>query len=382
MSPTSQPIILIVDDHPEIADGIAEALQQHGRTVIVAYDPVAAELALRHYPVTHMLSDIHFSERLDFAGVQLLDIVRKLRPEARVVVMSGISAEAVRSAAASRGVNAVIEKPSSLVEIEAALMLPRSTGQATGTPIRLPPIDELVEGSLLLPLFQPIVHLGSGRVLGFEALIRAAAPAPLATPDGLFEYATRMGRIVELNAACVAVSLREAAPLLPRGRIFLNVDAPALGRIHFRALLRENRVDPSRVVIELSEAFAVADEVQAIAAIRELRACGMSVAFDDAGDAHSHFPLLAQVRPEFMKASNRVGALLGTANGDALVTGLLAFAKELGSTFILEGLETPEAAARARTLGIEMAQGYWFGRPVAAAVHAGPPQRTAFMATA
>jgi EAL domain-containing protein (putative c-di-GMP-specific phosphodiesterase class I) len=381
MFPTSQPIILIVDDHPEIADGIAEALQQHGRTVVVAYDPVAAELALRHYAITHMLSDIHFSERLDFAGVQLLDVVRKERPDARVVVMSGHGAQVVRAASISRGANAVIDKPSSIPELEEALLLPPATGEG-GTLIRLPPIDELLDGSLLLPLFQPIVHLASGHLLGFEAVIRAAVPAPLGTPDGLFEYASRMGRIVELNAACVAVSLREAAPLLPRGRIFLNVDAPALGHIDFRALLRENAVDPARVVIELSETFAVADEIQAIAAIRELRACGMSVAFDDAGDAHSHFPLLAQVRPEFIKASNRVGALLGTANGDALVSGLLAFAKELGSTFILEGLETPEATARARALGIEMAQGYWFGKPVPAAAHAAPVQHTALMETA
>lgn len=363
---TTSPIILIVDDDADIADGVAAALLQGDRTVIVAYDPVAAELALRRYGVTHVLTDVHFTGQFDFAGVAFLEAVRNERPSARVAVMSGYGGQAIRASAGARGAAVFVEKPASTLQIEAALDLPSAAAEDTGDLIRLPPIDELVEGSLLMPVFQPIVDVASGRFFGYEALIRADAPAPLATPDGLFEYAARTGRIVALNAACVEASLREVRHLSRHARIFLNVDPPALGQIDFPRLLGEYGIDPSRVVVELSEAFAVLDEPRAIAAIEELHAAGIALAFDDVGDAYSHFPLLARAQPQFLKVSRRIGALLSTTGGDRLIAGLLAFANELGTTLILEGLETREDFAKARQLGIELAQGYWFGRPVAA----------------
>ncbi|HEX7150752.1 MAG TPA: EAL domain-containing response regulator [Thermoanaerobaculia bacterium] len=354
--------LLVVDDEPSIADALAAMLRAPSRTVVVAYDVDAAEMAAERFALTHVIADIQFSRFLGFEGIRLLDRLLAHRPAARIVTMTGYPSRTLRAAATARGVAGFVEKPCAIADLRDALGLPEDEVEGAGNLLRIPPVEELIAS--ITPYFQPIVSIGSGAIFGFEALARIEGGWALETPQALFEYASRQKRIVELNRACIERALAAARELPESARIFVNVDGPALCAAGFIDSFDSAPVDLSRVVVEISESFAIHDEGRAYEAVAALRRRGIAVAFDDIGEAYSHFPLIAGIQPEFVKISHRMGSgFERNASQRRLLAGIVAFAGAIGSTVVLEGIETPATAAAAHQLGIELVQGYWFGRP-------------------
>jgi len=115
----------------------------------------------------------------------------------------------------------------------------------------------LAQGSLH-SLFQPIISLSEGRILGYEALSRGPSNSPLHSPIALFSVASQAGRLSELEIACRESACRRFSEQKLPGKLFLNVSPQSLMETAHQPgrtlqLLRDFGIPPSQVVIELTE---------------------------------------------------------------------------------------------------------------------------------
>jgi EAL domain-containing protein (putative c-di-GMP-specific phosphodiesterase class I) len=112
--------------------------------------------------------------------------------------------------------------------------------------------------------FQPIVHLQSRQIYGYEGLTRGPVNTVLHSPTQLFEVATRAGRLAELDLLCRETVIKRFAQLGLPGRLFINVDPYSLIHEHFREgqtleFIKQAGLNPSQVIIELTETHPVED---------------------------------------------------------------------------------------------------------------------------
>ena len=210
-------------------------------------------------------------------------------------------------------------------------------------------------------VFQPIVEITSGSVVGYEALSRFDDGR---APDEWFHDAARAGLGVDLELAAVRNALG-ALPTLPESAyLSVNVSPDALHHPGVIDLVAASAAD--RVVIELTEHLALEDYDHYRAVIAELRAVGARVAVDDAGSGYASFRHIVDLGPDIIKVDRSLvhGVHLDPARR-SLMTAFAAFARDLGATLIAEGVERPEEEAALQHWGVRFAQGWLYGRPQA-----------------
>ncbi len=222
----------------------------------------------------------------------------------------------------------------------------------------------------LRAVFQPIYDLRNGQPRGYEGLIRPQPGSGFSDPGELFAAAEAVGRTVELDLACIATTIAAFARLQLPGSLTLNLSPRTLEADDFSvhgvlALLARHRVDPSRVVIELTEREAVEDIDRLVRAVAACRAAGMRLAADDVGAGNAGLRLLSQLKFDIVKIDLSLvqgGAVRATSQ--EVVRTLKDLADRWGALVIAEGIETPEQLQFVRSLGIRAGQGYLLGRPV------------------
>ena len=231
----------------------------------------------------------------------------------------------------------------------------------------------LTAGHLQL-YYQPQVHLPSGGITGAEALARwhdaelgTISPAefiPIAEERGL------IGAVGEwvLGEACRQVRRwREQQWPLP-GRVAVNVAARQLEDEGFvermLAIVAENGADPSLIEFELTESGVMRDPERAVEITRALTSAGFALSIDDFGTGYSSLTYLKRFPIYKLKIDiSFVLHMLSDANDLAIVSAIIAMAKNLGLTTLAEGVEDRAQAERLRALGCDESQGYHFGHP-------------------
>ncbi|HYC60973.1 MAG TPA: EAL domain-containing response regulator [Thermoanaerobaculia bacterium] len=376
MTATEQ-CILLVDDDAAITEGLSYSLEAAGRKIVICSDVDAAEVALSHFPVTHLVTDVQFTGDFGFEGLHFLGRVRTVAPQCRVVLMTGQATDALRRAAIANGASAVLAKPFSTAEIEAIIGRPEST--VPSEIIRIPSIDDILAGDHLCAKFQPIVRLTPDGIstVAFEALMRVRGSWLPGGPAMLFEYAQRRGKLAELNILAMTRSFEEATTLPTNAAIFINIDpltftTPRLASTLFEVAARSG-VALDRVVLEITERSGFVDDKIAGAAFDALREAGVRFALDDHGSAYSHLSQINRIRPSFIKISNTFGTgFEQDETKERIVRHTLALARDFGCETILEGIESGETVRAAVDAGVPLAQGFHFSRARAAS-HWGQP---------
>ena len=208
------------------------------------------------------------------------------------------------------------------------------------------------------PVFQPIVDLRTREVMGFEALTRFDDGT---APDVRFGEADRSGLGPEYELATIRAALAAAAHLPTTAFLSINV-SPAFvlkARRRFRQLLAESG---RPLVLELTEHVAIDDYPLVRAALGKLGDVGLAV--DDAGAGYASLRHILELRPTFAKLDiSLVRGIDGDDLRQALAAGLQFFASRTGCRLIAEGVESDGEADVLRGLGIELGQGFLFGRP-------------------
>lgn len=228
-------------------------------------------------------------------------------------------------------------------------------------------IHAVLDARAVTPVFQPLVRLDSGEVIGYEALTRGPADTPWETPATLFAAARQVGRESELDWVCRAEAYRAAleAELDPSLTLFVNME-PAAWRSGCPAdlvpLLTEARMR-LRVVTEMTERAIAADPSSLLSATASCRLSGWGIALDDVGADPMSLALMPFVHPDVVKLDMQLVRRPHDAYTAQVVGAVLAYAERTGATILAEGIETEEHLEVARSMGATMGQGWYFGRP-------------------
>jgi len=219
-------------------------------------------------------------------------------------------------------------------------------------------LDSIISSHAFLPVFQPVVQLQNREVLGFEALTRFRDGT---RPDQRFAEATMAGMSVKLEMACLGEQV-EAASWLPPGLwVSLNV-SPALATAIVPLISALERAD-REIVLEITEHVEIADYRQLLAALELVRG-KVRLAVDDAGAGYAGLRHILELRPQFVKLDLSLVRHVDTDPArQAMVAGMAHFARNSGCELIAEGIETEEELNELIRLGINLGQGYLFGRP-------------------
>ena len=232
-------------------------------------------------------------------------------------------------------------------------------------------VARVASESQLRAVFQPIIDLGTGRVLGFEGLIRPTAESPFPDAGSLFVAAEAVGRTVELDAACFDV-VATAARSIPVDQVLsINLSPRTVETHDFKAasilaLLAHHGIDPRRLIIEITERDTVHDVARLRSNLAELQQGGIRIAADDVGAGNAGLRLLSQIRFDIVKIDlSLVQEGAQRASSRAVLRSIRDLARRWGAFIVAEGVETPEQLRMVRELGVSAGQGYLLGRPTA-----------------
>ncbi len=229
----------------------------------------------------------------------------------------------------------------------------------------LPEIDpaDLKPGPDLQPVFQPIISLRDGRVVGFEALARWTG-AGLNNPPSRYEDQALASNMLIRSAETLA-DLREGSG---RDDLFMHVNLtareltkstiPAL----VEALFNGYHLPPLSIRIELTEQAALRNVNNALAAAMALKAVGAGLVLDDFGTGHSSFAWLADLPADSLKIDHGLTRRIGEPRTDTILSTITLLANRLGMSTTAEGVEKREQAGLLRALGFDHAQGFAFAK--------------------
>lgn len=290
-------------------------------------------------------------------------VLEMIRAGARGYIVKGAPGQQIvdNVLRAARGEGVLATEVASGVLGELAGHLEREERETARLRTSLGRVRSVLDGGSIRPVFQPIVDLRSGDVVGYEALTRFDADPPR-PPDLWFLEAAEVGLGTELELAALRSALVEAAmlPLEPYVSINLSPET-ALSRDLLDTL---QRLPIHRTVLEITEHAPVTNYVALNAAVGALRQDGGRLAIDDAGAGFASLTHILRLNPEFIKLDVSLTRGIDEDRARrALAKALISFAEEIGATIVAEGIETRAELEALRELEVGFGQGYYLGRP-------------------
>lgn len=225
--------------------------------------------------------------------------------------------------------------------------------------------------------YQPIVSLSTGEIVEAEALVRWQHPDwGLVYPDRFIAEAETSGLIVDLGEQVLEMACRQllawqSGPLRAREffKLAVNVSARELAEprlvAHIDNRIRALGIEPSRLHLEVTETALITDVGASAARLGQLKGLGVALAIDDFGTGRASLSYLHQFPVDVVKIDRSFVASLGSGGrADEVSRAVIRLANELHMTTVAEGVETLEQIHLLRLLGCDLAQGYYFSRPL------------------
>lgn len=242
-------------------------------------------------------------------------------------------------------------------------------------------LGEAIERGLLDVAYQPHVELATGRVVALEALVRWNHAERGALPPARFlGVAEGAGLIAGLETLVLRRACRDVQALRAATAreldVAVNISGLHFGRVGFvetvESALRESGLPASALRLELREAVLWGRNQQATETARRLEQLGVRLAVDDFGTGYSNLVALTRLPVACLALDGALCQGLGTSpEAEALVRGIVGFARALGLTVRAKQIELPAQAAAAMRLGCDLGQGFHHGGPEPLAALAG-----------
>ena len=222
-------------------------------------------------------------------------------------------------------------------------------------------------------VYQPQVNLSTHRIIGAEALIRWEHPERgLVPPDDFIPVAEMNGGIVKigqwvLDQACAQAS-RWASDGMPL-RIAINLSAVQLRQENIvddiLDTLRRHNIPAGRLELEVTETSFMTNLEDAVDKLKRLRAAGISIAVDDFGTGYSSLTYLKRMPVQHLKIDKQfIRDLLINEEDTRIANTIIDLGKSLNLTVVAEGVETAEQEYYLTQRGCQLAQGYFFSKPL------------------
>ncbi|MFA7382046.1 MAG: EAL domain-containing protein [Desulfurivibrionaceae bacterium] len=224
--------------------------------------------------------------------------------------------------------------------------------------------------------YQPQIEMGSGQIIGAEALLRWSHPELGAVPPGIFvPIAEANGLIVPIGEWVIHEACRQAADWQLRTNRPFPV-AVNISSIQFRrsdlektvlAALEQSGLPPELLELELTESIMIHDVEHTLAVVNRLKARGVSISIDDFGTGYSSLAYLKRFDADRLKIDRSfVRDLRSDPDDAAIVRAVVEMAKSLGLATIAEGVEDRQTMEHLDELGCNAVQGYYFSAPLPA----------------
>ncbi|MPZ71656.1 MAG: EAL domain-containing protein [Nitriliruptorales bacterium] len=221
-------------------------------------------------------------------------------------------------------------------------------------------LSQVLQAGSFTPVFQPIIDLTSGDIVGYETLTRFNDGS---NPQARFAEAAAVGMGLDLERATMATALQAADGRLGNRWLSVNVSPQFLASGEAVPLIRDAGCD---IVLELTEHDPIDDYGDIMRAVRAFEG-PVRLSIDDAGAGYACLTHVLWLQPDFVKLDRGwVKGINADPARQALVAGLESFASRTGATLIAEGVETAAELEKLRELRVDLAQGYLLGRPEAA----------------
>ncbi len=227
--------------------------------------------------------------------------------------------------------------------------------------------------------YQPIVALETGRIAGFEALMRWTDSAGnFISPAEFVPLAEETGLISELGQWSMEASLSDHmrfSDAFPQGYavdppfMSINVSGYQLSELpeiqRLSEIIDASDVDPGTIKLEMTETLLVQDPEHASKALQRIKQSGVSIAIDDFGTGYSSLSYLHRFPLDTLKIDREfVNNMESSASSERIVGSIAQLAHSLGMTIVAEGIEKAEQMSELKELGCQYGQGYYMSKPL------------------
>ena len=377
--------IAIIDDDTFALKLLARQLEKLGVAQVQRFDRARDALAMlegRIDAATLVFCDLQMP---DMDGVEFVRNLARIDFRGDLVLISGEDArilQTVRRLATAHGICllATLSKPASEQQLRAVLDLNHATqagvSARSAQPVLAGELQQAIEQRQFINHYQPKVHFATGTLAGVETLVRWDRPGHgLVYPDQFITLAEQANLIDALTWQIVAAALDQARRWADAGLVTplaVNVSMDSLADLDFpdvvARLAQDAGIAPTAIVLEVTESRLMRDARASLDILSRLRLKRIGLSIDDFGTGHSS---LVQLRDmpfselkldrSFVTGAHRDPALR------AIVRATLTMTRELGMAAVAEGVETIDDWRLLRSLGCDMAQGYFIARPMAGA---------------
>jgi EAL domain-containing protein (putative c-di-GMP-specific phosphodiesterase class I) len=369
--------LLVVDDDLVQRVLISKIGAKLGYESVVVPSYEAATDLLSREAFDIMALDLSLGER---DGVELLRFVaeRDLRAMS-IVIISGCDDRVMKAtrrvvAGLKLLLGGCLTKPLDLNRLRCAFDLPQRSplaARSAETPPRITPdriARGLADGEFFVE-FQPKIALGTGKVVGAEALARwRTAEFGMVSPMVFIPIAEQTGLIREVTDCILSSAMSQGRKLIERNpgfTIAVNISGSLMSDLalpeRIEAILRQANVPPSSLTVEITETTAMADVDRANDILVRLRLKKIGTAIDDFGTGYSSLAALARLPFSELKIDQSF--IKGCEADDdmmKIVDASVALAKAFNMKVVAEGVESSQALEIIRRAGCDVAQGYYF----------------------
>jgi EAL domain-containing protein (putative c-di-GMP-specific phosphodiesterase class I) len=234
------------------------------------------------------------------------------------------------------------------------------------------PLLGMLQERRLETWFQPVVEAAGGAIWGFECLVRGrTAAGELVPPGQMIAWSRQENLTFMLDRVCRETHLRNAAKLLAGRDVHLLINFlptavydPEFCLASTVAVARAGGIAPERIIFEVVETEKVADTDRLRAILDFYRRGGFRVALDDLGSGYSGLSLMADLNPDLIKIDRHlIARSVGSPIHRSICESLVRLGKDNGKLVLAEGVETIEEKRLLDGMGVDLFQGYLFGRP-------------------
>jgi len=235
----------------------------------------------------------------------------------------------------------------------------------------LPHVSSMLEKKSLGSVFQPMVDLRTGNIVGHEAMVRAPRSLGEVSFDSLMDAAKEQHCQKQLELACVEYAIEHWLIDRPKGQLFVNISAQTLVQLQesgsidsLLVLLRKHKVQGKRMGLDITGYTRIPSLTVLIDALQPLRAAGISIAFDDFKATEAGMRAWTKVLPNIVKLAPRWTLKIDSdRESSSMVSSMVRITQNHDCLLLAKSVETEAELRTLRSLGVDLAQGYFLGSP-------------------